>query len=207
MVEAHRSVPSLTPSPLTGRGGAGRADEDEVVTLRRANGIEVVKRGVWFLAEYDVVGARGTVAKLDAGEHRRAQAAIEGGGVAEVAREHDRVLWWAADGFYWGDAGMTSEDVALLLWDRQRRNESRLERLRKIRAREEQAAELHRARIPEEVRVAVWVRDEGRCVRCGAEDDLQFDHVIPVAKGGGNALENVQVLCGDCNRLKSDGIV
>ena len=116
--------------------------KDGGVTLRKANGIEVVKRGVWFLAEYDVVSARGTVAKLDAGEHRQAQTAIEDVGVAEVAREHDRVLWWAADGFYWGDAGMTAEEVALLLWDRQRRNESRLERLRKIRAREEQVAEL-----------------------------------------------------------------
>jgi 5-methylcytosine-specific restriction endonuclease McrA len=174
------------------------------VSLRRASGIEVRKRGVWFLAEFDVVGARGRLARLDAGEHRRAQAAIEGGGVAEVAREHDRVLWWAADGFYWGDAAMTSEDVALLLWDRRRRSEARLGRLRKIREREELAAEMHRARIPEEVRVAVWVRDEGRCVRCGAEEDLQFDHVIPVVRGGGNALENVQVLCGGCNRAKGD---
>ena len=43
-------------------------------------------------------------------------------------------------------------------------------------------------------------------MRCGAEDDLQFDHLIPVAKGGGNAADNIQVLCGDCNRLKSNAI-
>ena len=43
----------------------------------------------------------------------------------------------------------------------------------------------------------------GRCVRCGAEEDLQFDHVIPVARGGGNAPENIQVLCGPCNRAKN----
>jgi 5-methylcytosine-specific restriction endonuclease McrA len=176
------------------------------VSLRRASGVEVVKRGFWFLAEHRVVTSKGTLARLDAGEFRRARAAVEAGGVAELAREHDRVLWWASDGFYWSEAAMTHEEVALLLWDRQRRSEARLERLRKIRAREEQAAEAVRASIPEEVRVAVWVRDEGRCVRCGAEADLQFDHVIPVAKGGGNAVENVQVLCGDCNRLKSDGI-
>ena len=63
------------------------------------------------------------------------------------------------------------------------------------------------ALVPDEVRAFVWERDEGRCVRCGAEDDLQFDHVIPVAKGGGNAAGNVQILCGDCNRQKRDAIV
>ena len=56
-------------------------------------------------------------------------------------------------------------------------------------------------------RAFVWERDAGRCVKCGSEDDLQFDHVIPVAKGGGNVAENVQILCGDCNRQKSDSIV
>ena len=34
-----------------------------------------------------------------------------------------------------------------------------------------------------------------------------YDHIIPVAKGGGNSAENVQLLCGDCNRQKSDHIV
>lgn len=64
-----------------------------------------------------------------------------------------------------------------------------------------------RERIPDEVRAFVWERDGGRCVRCGSEDNLQFDHVIPVAKGGGNGVENIQLLCMDCNLLKSDAIV
>ncbi len=61
-------------------------------------------------------------------------------------------------------------------------------------------------RIPDEVRAFVRERDAGQCTRCGAEDDLQFDHMIPVAKGGG-AIDNIQILCGDCNRQKSDSIV
>ncbi len=40
----------------------------------------------------------------------------------------------------------------------------------------------------------------------GCEEELQFDHIIPVAKGGGNAADNIQVMCGDCNRRKSDCI-
>ncbi len=96
--------------------------------------------------------------------------------------------------------------MGLLIWDRRRQRDARLGRLRKIRAAEEAVEGHRRARIPDDVRLFVWERDEGRCVRCGAEDDLQFDHVIPVARGGGIAPENVQILCGDCNRLKSDRI-
>ena len=79
--------------------------------------------------------------------------------------------------------------------------------MRTIRTREEETGQARRERILDEVRAFVWERDQGRCVRCGAEDELQFDHVIPVAKGDGNAIDNVQVLCADCNPQKSDSIV
>jgi hypothetical protein len=63
-----------------------------------------------------------------------------------------------------------------------------------------------RRRISKEVRNAVWIRDGGICVECGADDYLEFDHVIPVAKGGSNTVENVQLLCRRCNGKKSDKI-
>ena len=124
-----------------------------------------------------------------------------------IWRDTARRLWWFRDGYYWDDDNLSAEDVELLVWDRQRRQDARLGRLRTIRAREEEAGQARRERIPDEVRAFVWERDQGRCVRCGAEDELQFDHVIPVAKGGGSAIDNVQVLCADCNRQKSDSIV
>jgi 5-methylcytosine-specific restriction endonuclease McrA len=175
--------------------------------LRKASGVEVVKDGFWFFAEHRIVVSKASTFTLHSGEYRQARAAIEAGRAFEVGRETDRVLWWAAEGFFWSDLGLDAEAVELLLWDRQRRQQSRLGRLRKLRDREAALAGRARERIPEDVRVSVWVRDDGRCARCGAEDDLQFDHVIPVARGGGNSFENVQVLCGDCNRLKSDAIV
>lgn len=60
--------------------------------------------------------------------------------------------------------------------------------------------------IPKDVRQAVWQRDGGECVLCGATTDLQFDHVIPVSMGGANTSDNLQILCGKCNRQKGTGL-
>lgn len=61
-------------------------------------------------------------------------------------------------------------------------------------------------RIPQDVRVAVWQRDQGKCVQCGAQEYLEFDHIIPYSKGGASTLNNVQLLCRRCNLQKSDRI-
>ncbi len=41
-----------------------------------------------------------------------------------------------------------------------------------------------------------------RCANCGVEGDLVLDHILPIAKGGRSRLENLQLLCAECNRLK-----
>lgn len=60
--------------------------------------------------------------------------------------------------------------------------------------------------ISQEVKLAVWQRDGGKCVQCRAVDYLEYDHIIPVAKGGANTIQNVQLLCRRCNSKKSDKI-
>lgn len=59
-----------------------------------------------------------------------------------------------------------------------------------------------RPRIPEDVRNAVWVRDQGRCRRCGSRERLELDHIVPVSKGGSNTVRNIELLCERCNRQK-----
>jgi 5-methylcytosine-specific restriction endonuclease McrA len=59
-----------------------------------------------------------------------------------------------------------------------------------------------RERVPREVKLAVWQRDGGRCVDCGSDFDLQYDHIIPFSLGGATSAKNLQLLCGDCNRAK-----
>lgn len=60
--------------------------------------------------------------------------------------------------------------------------------------------------IPEKVRVAVWKRDEGKCVKCGNREKLEYDHIIPRSKGGSNTIRNIELLCEKCNRAKGSKI-
>jgi TPR repeat protein len=63
-----------------------------------------------------------------------------------------------------------------------------------------------RRAISSEVRREVWRRDEGKCVKCGSRERLEYDHIIPVSKGGSNTARNIELLYENCNRTKSDSI-
>jgi len=65
-----------------------------------------------------------------------------------------------------------------------------------------------REAIPPEVKREVWRRDEGKCAKpgCGSRVNLEYDHIIPVSKGGSNTARNIQLLCEKHNREKRDSI-
>jgi hypothetical protein len=56
--------------------------------------------------------------------------------------------------------------------------------------------------IPSKVKVAVWRRDQGKCVDCGSKEKLEYDHILPYSKGGSNTERNIQLMCEKCNRQK-----
>jgi len=72
----------------------------------------------------------------------------------------------------------------------------------------ERVLELDHSRIiPSSVKLAVWRRDKGKCVICGSQENLHFDHIIPYAKGGSSLVsENIQILCAKHNFEKRDKI-
>jgi len=175
------------------------------MSLQRAN-VRIEERRGFFGAvkEVRLWFARGQHAALNREAWERLQHADA---PLPLAEDGPRRLWHAEGAYWWADGELDAEAVGLLVWDRERRQDARLDRLRKIRAAEEDAERGRRERLPDEVRAAVWHRDDGRCVRCGSEQELQFDHVIPFSRGGSNATENIQILCGPCNRAKGDSIV
>ncbi len=64
----------------------------------------------------------------------------------------------------------------------------------------------NRTVIPDEIKREVWRRDQGKCIKCGNNESLEFDHIIPFSRGGSNMVRNIQLLCEACNRSKSDSI-
>jgi site-specific DNA-methyltransferase (adenine-specific) len=57
------------------------------------------------------------------------------------------------------------------------------------------------------VKERLYKEQNGLCNACGTKFDLwnlEIDHIIPKAKGGGDYYENYQLLCGSCNKIKGD---
>lgn len=55
-------------------------------------------------------------------------------------------------------------------------------------------------------RANIFARDKYRCQYCGHKgrtDELTFDHVIPISRGGRKAWENIVTACIACNNRKS----
>ena len=69
-----------------------------------------------------------------------------------------------------------------------------------------QASVQGRLAIASEIRREVWRRDEGKCVKCGSRENLEYDHIIPLSKGGSNTARNIELLCEKHNREKRDFI-
>ena len=116
-------------------------------------------------------------------------------------------LWLYQDEVY-GIKGVFSYDAQkLLVLEDANKERRKFEKLKnKFSGKESDEVKYERSRIPEEVRIAVWRRDQGKCARCGNRENLEYDHIVPISKGGGNTVRNIELLCQDCNRSKGNRI-
>jgi len=55
-------------------------------------------------------------------------------------------------------------------------------------------------------RQIVFERDGYKCVKCGDDENLTADHIIPISKGGKTNMENLRTLCKSCNSSKGNRI-
>jgi 5-methylcytosine-specific restriction endonuclease McrA len=64
-----------------------------------------------------------------------------------------------------------------------------------------------RTPLPAWMKRAVRLRAGDKCQMCGVSAEapgviMHIDHIVPLAKGGKNELDNLQLLCGKCNLKK-----
>ena len=100
----------------------------------------------------------------------------------------------------------TKEEAKLLVVKNYEAERSEIDFLKSRSDKTSEKSKTGREPISERIRNEVWRRDGGKCVECGSVYNLEFDHVIPVAKGGSNTARNLRILCEPCNRRKSDSI-
>jgi hypothetical protein len=183
---------------------ARRSPSTSSVQLRHdPNADFILDRGFLFRPRYWFVGTCCPPSRIDITAHQRMLVAQQTQPVS-VIRSGNRVWWWFEGTFYWESGNYGERDVLALIRDRQRRSAQKLDRAHMLLNIDEGRAAPARRRepIPREVRRVVFERDGGKCVECGSTFDLQYDHVIPVALGGATTVENLQLLCSDCNRSK-----
>ncbi len=81
------------------------------------------------------------------------------------------------------EAFSDEEQRRLLFLDAIDKERRKFDRLNRKFAGEAGKPVYERDKIPEDVQMFVWRRDQGKCVKCGTQERLEFDHIIPVSKG------------------------
>ena len=128
--------------------------------------------------------------------------------VAYHAQCDPRTFWRFQDRWFVDRDDLDVAQVQALLVTRERRRLATVSRAQaQVVGTARDSQPMARGYVSDEVKQFVWSRDQGRCTECGVSSELQYDHVIPVALGGSSEAENLQILCGPCNRRKGVDLV
>jgi hypothetical protein len=125
---------------------------------------------------------------------------------ADGSASFEARVWLFRDAFYVTERSSRPselEEVSLRIKARHFQDDLALKRLREQVASFEAIGHLNsiepdRHSIPDDVKLLVWSRDGGACVRCHATGNLHFDRIVPLVSGGGDHAENIQLLCCSC---------
>jgi 5-methylcytosine-specific restriction endonuclease McrA len=188
-----------------------RSELEEGIMLRRAENVRVSHHAGLFTNKGPMtlhVGAKGYTIfrKVPLATYQQMLCQSHSYPVC-FGRIGERAYWLFADRWHWENDNLAAEQVHALLVTRGQRQQATINRAMTMVSMQQDPAPAVRVAIPDDVKQLVWQRDGGRCRRCGANVELQFDHVIPLACGGASTLENLQVLCGPCNRRKGASVI
>ena len=115
--------------------------------------------------------------------------------------------YWAYQGeFYVENENFTAQEIQALVFEKKRKKERRVRKAVTLMEQESNLSNRERILIPDDVKIFVWKRDGGKCVKCGSNENIEFDHIIPFSLGGGNSARNLQLLCESCNREKGNSL-
>jgi hypothetical protein len=122
--------------------------------------------------------------------------------------EETKKRWWMfMDEVWWENEGYTQDEMRALILDKIEQKNTKIKGAVTRISQKSVAESMGREIIPDHVKSFVWQRDSGRCVKCGSQQRLEFDHIIPIAKGGSNTARNLQLLCETCNRSKGANLI